>query len=111
MTEETIEKAKHDADRIAPLAAVAEAEYRNLVRDEKIVISKLILKHKDSAKNIEILKALAHTDPEYRVHKEGIDSAQMRYLKANKAYEAIIEWMRLATSWNYKENSRFKAGA
>lgn len=111
MTEETIELAKHDADRIAPMAAEAEAKYRNLVREEKIVWARCLLKHKDEAKNVEILKALAQTDEDYVRHVEKMQLAQKKCLEANKAFESIIEWCRLATSYNYMMNSRFKAGA
>lgn len=110
INDETIEKARHEADRCAPLAAEAEAEYRSLVREEPIVLARCLLKYKETEKTFQMARARALIDEEYAKLLERISKAQVKYLRFNKAFDAIIAWIRLATAWVYRESARMKAG-
>ena len=110
INDETIERARHEADKFAPLAADAEAEYRTLVREEPVVLARCLLKYRGEEKTVQMARTRALVDEEYLRLLERISKAQAKYLRFNKAFDAICDWLKLATAWLYKENSRMKAG-
>jgi len=103
-----IEKAKREAEEFAPEAAQWEAEFQDLKRREPIVLAKCISKIPSG--NMAERKNSALQDPEYSTHLDEMNKAQFTYLKAEKGFRTVIEYIKAITSENYKENAKIKAG-
>ena len=108
--EKDISIARHDIEKFGPLAAMAEAEFKDLERREPIVKARCIAKYRGPRITYQWAKNEGIQDKEYVDHLEQMKKAEKKYLEAEKAYRTIVEWLRAVTSENYRENSRLKAG-
>lgn len=106
----SLEQTKADGQLWASKVAVYEADFKDLIRLDKVLLAKLTIK-------AQLTPAITHTwakttalaSEAYQEHLAKIKEAEKLFVEAERAFRIISDYLKAVTSENYRRNAEIKA--
>lgn len=107
----SLEQTKIEGQDWASKVAGFEADFKDLVRRDKVVLAKLTLDFQlDAPKGtFSWAKSAALASEPYNDHLVKIKEAEKLFVEAERAFRIISDYLKAVTSENYRRNAEIKA--
>ncbi len=107
----SLEETKIEGQKWASLVASYEADFRDLVRRDKVVLAKLTLDFQLDAPagTFSWAKSAALASETYQEHLAKIKEAENLFVEAERGFRIISDYLKAVTSENYRKNAEIKA--